>query len=437
MGLVPAGAAVAVVGVLAIGMAVADDDAGQTADGPSWDSIAVIDRETGVVTFVDRQGNALGGEIDTGVVEPGFIFGESGQLAIAGLDVAAVVDVAAGTVEAPAVPSGTFASRLATSELLVLAAAPPEGGDATLVTATNSVDVAQAAGFDDPLIFQGAIRANLAGTLFAVGDSRSFQTAIVGSERDGVLVPGLPFGITDDYVVTVEADGRESRVRFSSVEGRRISAMDAPLVAAGLVGPTGDVIVVTESGEVLGASPGDDEMRDLTALDLDGDVRGGFAALHGQRLLVVADRGIALLDDQGDVVATLELDDQWRPPLLVSSPWQRCAVVVSERGTATMLDLETGETLGSAEDVTLVQNWSTDGCTASLIRGDENSAISRQGVEVPLGPGELVAAIAPDGDHVVVRDRTGAAWLRNLDDEGAEDVALGRDRDALYAFVDH
>ena len=433
MGLVLAGAAVAIVGVLAIGMAAADDD---SADGPTWDAIAVVDRETGDVSFVDRTGAARGDEIETEIDEVGYAFGEGEHLALAGVDVAAVVDVATGTVEAPALPDGAFASRVGTSEPLVLAAALPEGGDVTLVTATNSVDVAQAAGLDDPLIFQGSIRANLAGTLFAVGDSRSFQTAIVGSEQDGVLVPGLPIGITDEYVVTVEADGRESRVRFSSVEGRRISAVDAPRVAAGLVGTTGDVIVVTESGEVLGASPGDDEMRDLTTLNLDGDVRGGFAALRGQRLLVVGDRGIALLDDQGDVVATLDLDDEWRPPLLVSSPWQRCAVVVSERGTATMLDLETGETLGSADDVTLVQNWSTDGCTASLIRGDENSAILRQGVEVPLGPEQLVAAIAPAGDHVVVRDRTGAAWLRNLDDVDAEDVALGRDRNALYAFVD-
>jgi hypothetical protein len=422
--------------VLAIGMAVADDDSDGATDGPSWDAIAVVDRETGVVTFRDRDGDDLAGEVDTGVVEPGFVFGESEQLAIAGLDVAAVVDVAAGTVVAPALPEGAFARRVGTSEPLVLAAALPEGGDVTLVTATNSVDVAEAVGLEDPLIFQGSIRADLAGTLFAVGDSRAVQTAIVGSEGDGVLVPGLPIGITDEFAVTVEADGRESRVRFSSVEGRRISSMDAPLVAAGLVATSGDLIVVSDSGAVLGASPGDDVMRELTTLDLDGEIRGGFAALRGQRLLVVADQGIAVLDDLGEVVTTLELDDEWRPQLLISNPWQRCTVVVSERGTATMVDLETGETLGSVDDVTLVQNWSTDGCTASLIRADDDSAMLCEGVEVPLGTGEAVAAIAPTGDHVVVRDRTGGAWLRDLPADDAEDVALGRDRNALYAFVD-
>jgi hypothetical protein len=421
-----------VVGVLAVGMAVADDDSD---DLPSWDAIAVVDRETGVVTFLDRQGNALGGEIETGVVEPGFVFGESEQLAIAGRDVAAVVDVAAGTVEAPAVPEGALASRLGTSEPLVLAAASPEGGDVTLVTATNSVDVAQAAGLDDPLIFQGSIRTDLAGTLFAAGDSRSVQSAIVGSDGDSaVLVPGLPMGITEELAVTVEADGEESEVHFSSLEGDPISSVDGPFVIAGLVGEGGDVVVVSESGQVLLASPDDDEMQPVTTLDLDGDVRGGFAALRGQRLLVVADRGIALLDDGGEMVATHELDDEWRPQLLVSNPWQRCAVVVSERGTATMLDLETGETLGSADDVTLVNTWSTDGCTASLLRPDD-PALLRQGVEVPLGADETVVAAAPSGDHVVVRDRTGSAVLRDLDGD-TEDVALGRDPDALYAFVD-
>ena len=47
-----------------------------------------------------------------------------------------------------------------------------------------------------------------------------------------------------------------------------------------------------------------------------------------------------------------------------------------------------------------------------------------------------MSAIAPAGDHIVVRTRGGRAWLRNLDDEGAEDIALGDAPDILHAFVD-
>jgi hypothetical protein len=99
-----------------------------------------------------------------------------------------------------------------------------------------------------------------------------------------------------------------------------------------------------------------------------------------------------------------------------------------------MLDLESGETLGAVDDVTLVNAWSTDGCTASLIRPDDSTMI-RVGTEVPLDPEETVVAIAPTGDHVVVRDGSGEAWLRDLDDD-AEDVALSSGA-RLFAFVDH
>ena len=187
---------------------------------------------------------------------------------------------------------------------------------------------------------------------------------------------------------------------------------------------------------MLRAAPGDDEADPVTTLDPPGDLVGGGPALGGQRLVIVADRGVTVLDDRGEVVTTLDLGEPWQQQQLVHSWAQRCVVVLSESGTATMLDLETGETLGTIDEVELVGARSTDGCVAAVFRGDD-ATLMCQGEEVSLEAEETVVAIAPTDDHVVVRDGLGnrEAWLRDLDGE-TEDVALGAGY-VLYSFVDH
>ncbi len=219
------------------------------------------------------------------------------------------------------------------------------------------------------------------------------------------------------------------------MEGDLINTVDVPRARAGYVDADGDVVLVTEEGEVLQVTPTDDEAQGVTTLEAPGAVLGGFPALGGERLVVATDRGVVVLDHEGEVVTTLDLAEPWRRQPLVTNPAQRCVVVVGESGTATMLDLESGETLGTIDEVDLVGTPSTDGCTAPVFRRDDVT-LMRGGEEVALGPEETVVAIAPTGDHVVVRDGGREAWLRDLDDDQAEDVALGSGA-LLYAFVDH
>jgi hypothetical protein len=328
-----------------------------------------------------------------------------------------------------------MAGRIPTSAPLVLAAAPNEGGDVTIVSATTSVNVAETADLDDPLMLSNAVRGDLSGTRFAVGDLRSAQTVILGLDQgDVVTVPGVPLGITDEVAVTVQTRQRMSELRFTSPDGRVLGTIDVPFVQAGAVVADGDAVVVTDRGQVLQASLGAEDARVVGTLDRQGEISGGFAALGGRRVVVVAERGVTVLDDDGEVVATVDLDAPWRPLPVVLNPAQRCVVVLSESGTATMLDLESGAVLGKVGDVVLVSGWSIDGCTASLANPD-GGTILRHGAAIPLDRDETVAAIAPAGDRVVVRGGDGQAWLRSLDDEGSADVAVGSVRQMLYAFI--
>jgi hypothetical protein len=434
-GIALAGAAAVVVGVLAFGMAVADDSDGG-AGGDAWDSIAAADRETGQVTFLDRDGVEIGDPLDTGIEELEYVLGEGPHLAMVANDAAGVIDVAAGTVEAPALPEGGRAVRVLTSEPLVLAAGRDAGGDVTIISATTSVDVAASAQLEDPLMFPNEVKSDVTGSGFAVADLRALETVVIGTDRDDALMlPGVPVGLTNELTVTVESQDEQSQVQFWSMEGDRIGTLEVALVRAGLVGADDNTVLVTEEDEVLQVTPGDDEARVVATLEPPGALLGGFPALDGERLVVAADRGVVVLDHDGAVVTTLDLGEPWRRQPLVTNPAQRCVVVVSENGTATMLDLDSGEALGTLDEVAFVGAWSTDGCTAAVLL-PEDAALIREGEEVSLDPEETVVAIAPTGDHVVVRDGSGDAWLRDLDDEVAEDVALGSG-DVLYAFVDH
>ena len=173
----------------------------------------------------------------------------------------------------------------------------------------------------------------------------------------------------------------------------------------------------------------------MTTLDLEEEdnVSPGGVALDRRRLIVRTDETVVVLDETGAVVTTVELDAPLHQSPVASHPSQRCVVLVSEAGTATVLDVESGETLGAVDGALVVNAVSLDGCTASITRRDD-FALLRDGDEVRLDRDRVVVAISPDGGQVVVRDRDGQAWLRGLDGRG--DVELGRRPDARFAFVD-
>jgi hypothetical protein len=365
------------------------------------------------------------------------VIGEGRYLAVAGRGRAAIIDVAEGTVQAPPLPDDARLARIPTSRLLALTAGPPSGGEATVLVPETSLDVAALAQLDQPLVLTEAVKSDPAGRLFALPDARSFQTVLVGSDRDAAtLLPGLPIGVSERVAVTMQPAGRRAELRFFSHDGERLAAADVPSAAVALLAADDHVILVTVDGDVLRVDTGDVEAKPVTTLELRGDVVTGATALDGRRLVIGADRGVAVLDDEGRLLSSVELDDSLLRQPVTRHPSQRCVLVIAADGTAIMIDVESGDTLGMIDRVLSVGGASLDGCTVSVVRTDD-FALMREGVELRVDRDEVVVAVAPDGDHVAVRDRAGRAWLRDLEAERAEGVPLGTNTNALYAFVDH
>jgi hypothetical protein len=55
------------------------------------------------------------------------------------------------------------------------------------VQAGASIDVAETSQLDDPLMPSSGIRSDLSGAVFAVGDARSVQTAVVRTDQDDAV----------------------------------------------------------------------------------------------------------------------------------------------------------------------------------------------------------------------------------------------------------
>jgi hypothetical protein len=392
----------------------------------SWDSVAVVDRRTGSVALLDADGDEAG-SLDGEIGALDHVIGEGPALALIGRGTAAVVDVPNGAVTAPDVAADARAARIPTSRPMALAAASPVRPDAVIVLDGTTLHV------DAETVLEG-IRSDPDGTLFAVPDLRALQSVAVGPEPDGPRpLPGLPVGVTDETAVTIESAER-AQLHFFTFDGVELGTTGTSRPAAAAVARSGDVILVSASGDVQRVDPGEEDAEEVGTLPVDGDVFAAATLLGGRRLVVSADRSIAVLDDHGDQRSTLTLDGALLRQPLVHHPDQRCVLALTDAGEATMIDTESGDVLGVLDKVVTVNGTSIDGCTAAVTRPDD-FALLREGTQLRLDRDQSVVAIAPGGDHAVVLDRDGHAWLRDLDDS-SPDVDLGTHPDALYAFVE-
>ena len=175
-----AGGILLAVSILAVaGVLLARRGAGETTDEPTWNTIAAVDRATGVVTFLDAEGEEQD-ELETNVEAVNYVPRRRATGWRSSGTEQQPWSMSRPAPSRPRGPDGDRAQRIPTSRPLVLVAAPSPGGDATIVLASTSLDVGELAGLADPLVFAASVQSDPDGTRFAVDDARSQQTVVVG-----------------------------------------------------------------------------------------------------------------------------------------------------------------------------------------------------------------------------------------------------------------
>ena len=312
-------------------------------------------------------------------------------------------------------------------------AGPDSGGDMTIIDTVrrNVFSVADAAGLDAPLIFNGDIRVNASGSHVAVPVPNAFQSFVIDvAEETSKAFAGRVIAISDELVVTEQPAGAESEIEFHELVGDRLASVDVPAPQASfltsdgsmvLVAADGSVRTVTSDGTVEDADPITDD--EGTALA----VTGGFPALGGTRLVVFAGDGdtVTVLDENGAVLGSAAGQIAITPPLAV-----RCVIVGGERSSdpSTVLDLDDGSVVTTI-DRGLPSSASVDGCTVALIGGSENLLTDGTVIEIDA---RSIAEVAPDGAAVIVPDGRDTELVRLGD--GVDDPIEIADEPVVVRF---
>jgi len=167
-------------------------------------------------------------------------------------------------------------------------------------------------------------------------------------------------------------------------------------------------VVVTTEGVIERIGLGDGEARRVGELELpDGAVVSAVhPTLAGQRLVVVAEQFLAVVDLEGNVLYPSDepADEASEPAALAADPpWgARCIALTpaSSDGNAAIVSLTDGVVL-AAEPADAVLDVSADGCTV-LTRSAGEVAVLADGRLARLGSATS-ARLAPDG-------RAAAVW---------------------------
>lgn len=282
---------------------------------------------------------------------------------------------------------------------------PDAGGDVTIIDTggRNVFSVADAAGLTNPLIFNSDVRVNAAGSHVAVPVPNAFQSFVIDiAEETSEAFAGRVIAISDEFVVTEQPAGGESEIELHELGGERVASVDVPTPRASLLTGDGSMVLVASDGSVRTVSS-DGEVGEVDPIiDEDGaplEVKSGFAALGGTRLVVVAgavDTAV-VLDESGAVLGSASGRITTTPPR-----GTRCVVVGGGSSTdpSTLLDLDDGSVVTTIERG-LPAATSVDGCTVALLGGGDNLVTDGDVISIDA---RSIAEVTPNGDGVVVLD---------------------------------
>ena len=378
-------------------------DAASSADA-DWDTTIVLSRDE--VRLLDRDS---GDEIDTFNSTVDLL---DAQSLVAGDVLVTMTDE--GVVGMLNLNDGTSRRGRAGNDETLLAsldnpriaiAGPDTGGDMSIIdTVGRSVfSVAEVAGLTNPLIFNSDIRVNTAGSHVAVPVPNAFQSFVIDvAEETARAFAGRVIAISDEFVVTEQPAGDESEIEFHELVGDRLASVDVPAPRASLLTADGSMLLVAADGSVRtvtsdGTVDEVDPINDDEGTPL--DVKSGFAALNGTRLVVFGGAGdtVVVLDERGAVLGSASGGITVTPPLAT-----RCVIVGSGSSTdpSTVLDLDDGSVVTTIERG-LPAASSVDGCTVALFGGTENLLANGEMTAIDA---RSIAEVAPDGDAIVVLD---------------------------------
>jgi hypothetical protein len=394
-----------------------DDGAGTTAG--EWDRIALVDRTSGAVTFVDADGEAAAETDESGRVLA--LHTHADRLALVGSDQIALTSIDGDLPVLVPIERGSTVTPYSTDDTFHLLVGDDGGGNVVIVDGTTGdpIDVGELTGQGSPLIFPDTVRQSVDGRRFALADAARFRTILVTvDEAEPRYFPDQPIAVGDELIATSQVIDREADVTLSDLDRETQARTTVAIPADGmLVGER--LLVISTDGTLSALEPGDEDAERVAAVAVPaGDlVTSMTPTLDGERLVVSGTTFEAVLDLDGTTVFTTTFTgdvDALRP-----DPGWHCLPVGGEGGFHSLVSLDTGEQLADLTGLD-VTGTASDGCTVIGERDDTIEVVGADGT-VRLDTARL-AVIGPDGRTVVRRALDGSTELIRL---GVDDDALG------------
>jgi len=426
-------AMVAVVGVVAVAMLgagmylVFGRDGDGTGDGDdavdSWD-VVVVQQPGGTVTVHDRSGDEIAsaetdliGVIDVGL--PGtVVLGLDGSPAEDGLGLLDLDDASIARLDV----SFDEVRRLGHSSLLLASDATGSGLELVITADGRTLDLADLADGDNPLVDPASARVDDAGTYVAFNELRNSETVVVDvAEGTGASLPGSLVDLAFDRALTITNRGDTVLLDLSEAAGERVGTVEtAPVRAVMLVDATTALMVtadgvvstvdfeeetvdeVTQLAPLLPVPPGSDPVVDTDIVD------GGLALGDRTRMALFGERFVAFVDATGVLVRSVDVPTR-QLPFLDPTGAHRCVSVGQADGPYTLFDSTTGVIVTAFGEGVLLGD-SDDGCRVAFAPSGSGDDVVA-GLDVDRRSDEPVLALSNDGSAVVQAGGRSTTWI--------------------------
>lgn len=410
-------------------------DDGDEPPAAEWDAIALVDRVSGEVVVVDRDGEEQH-RID-GAGRVAAVHAHGDRLALVGITSITLTDTdPAATPTVVPIERGSLVVPLETTDTLHLLVGDPAGGNLLIVDVDDGsvLDVAALAAPTVPKLFVDTVRVDATGTVFAVADANNFQTIVVGDEIEGAaFLADQPIAVGSDLIATSQVVNLQADVALVDLE-RATEAIVATELPRGGVMTDDELTMVSVDGGVFRLGPGDREAEEIgeVAVPAGGRVSWAVPTHGGDRLVVGGPSFAAVVDLDGTTLftTTFATSVDVEPP----RPGWRCLPVGGGDTYHSVVDLGSGEQLADLAGVA-VTDVSADGC---MLVGDVAGAPRLVDGDRIVELGQVRGArIAPDGTAIVWTTLTGGTQLARIDDAGlADPVDLPAPTNLAVAFLD-